>query len=77
MKKLHIKVQPHSIKDESHLSHSDNVVGDYSELDTIIDINDNLSDDDIEEMVDERLRYDYDLGYIYDNNLVEWGIIIW
>jgi hypothetical protein len=75
-KKIHIKVQSHTIKNMNEVSHSDNTPGDYQALDTIIEVSIDDDPEDIDEVieyeVDERLRYDYDLGYIYDNNLVEW-----
>ena len=53
-------------------------VDDYYELDTFIEViidEDEDEDEAIEYEVDELLRYDYDLGYIYDNNLVEWNVV--
>jgi hypothetical protein len=77
-KRIHIFVQEHTIADMNQVSHSGNTPGDYYELDTFIEViidEDEDEDEAIEYEVDELLRYDYDLGYIYDNNLAEWNVV--
>jgi hypothetical protein len=58
--KIHICVKDHKISDEE-----------YWGMDEVVEISDG-SDEHIENEVDELLRYDYDLGHIYDNKLLKY-----
>ena len=73
--KIHICVEDHEIFEESQSGYCN---GEYIGMDEMVEVDFDtnvVSDEEIEEKVDELLRYDYDLGYIYDKGLLRYSLV--